>query len=135
MRNTSYFLFHISYFIFLIFSCFMSTINQIDVLAPFEIWEIPFGNRTIKFFEPLLLEPEYMPHDPDEPGDVEYLEVVCPKLNIDVYADNRKDLKEFLYSEIGFIWQHIVLANDSLLDAESRAIKRRYLEIAEEIDG
>ena len=105
-------------------------------LAPFEILEVMLDNSTIKFFEPLVLVPTRMPHDPDEPGDVEYWDVIVPELNIDVFADNHDDLWEFVHSDIRFIWSHIVQAPDSRLDRESREIKRRWLNIAEEVlDG
>lgn len=56
----------------------MSTSKDTDLLAPFEIWEVMLDNRTIKFRKPLELTPAKMAHDPDEPGDIEYIEVVCP---------------------------------------------------------
>jgi len=111
----------------------MSTISKLDVLAPFEIWEIPFGDRTIKFFEPLLLEPEILP--PEGPTDRTYLVVDVPELNISVHADNREDLLDFIHSEIRFIWRHIVLVPDNAQDRESNRIKRNFLAIAEVIDG
>ena len=111
----------------------MSTISKLDILAPFEIWEIPFGNRTIKFFEPLLLEPGILP--PESPTDRTYLVVDVPELNISVHADNREDLLDFIHSEIRFIWRHIVLVSDNAQDHESNRIKRNFLAIAEVIDG
>ena len=117
----------------------MSQTNASDAktdLAPFEIWEVMLDNSTIKFHKPLVLTPTRMPHDPDEPGDVEYWDVIVPELNIDVFADNHDDLWEFVHSDIRFVWSHIVQVPDSQLDRESRAIKRRWLNIAEEVvDG
>ena len=105
-------------------------------LVPFEIWSVPLDDhRTIKFHEPLVLTPTRMPHDPDEPGDVEYLDVICPELNIDVYADNFDDLIDFVRSDIRFVWKHIVLKDDSNLDRKSLSIKRNHLALAEVIDG
>ena len=104
-------------------------------LAPFEIWEVPFGNATIKFFEPLVLMPTLVPDDPDEPDDNEYLQVVCPELNIDVFAENHDDLLGCVLSDLRFIWKHIVSQSDDRLDTKSLAIKRNHLAIAEVIDG
>jgi hypothetical protein len=80
-----------------------------DVLAPFEIWEVPFGEQTIKFFEPLVLTPSIMPHDEEEPGDEEYLDVINDELNIDVFAKDRDELLAWIHSEICFVWKYIVL--------------------------
>ena len=106
-----------------------------DVLAPFEIWEVPFGNKTIKFFEPLLLTPSVMPHDEEEPGDEEYLDVICKELSIDVYAKNRDELLSWIRSEIFMNWKHFVSKEDRELNADTLALKRKYLTIAELVDG
>ena len=105
-----------------------------DVLAPFEIWAIPFENKTIKFFEPLVLTPSIMPHDEEEPGDEEYLDVISKELNIDVFAKSRDELLSLIQSEVCFVWEHIVLQEDNELDSVSKAIKRNHLAIAEIID-
>ena len=117
----------------------MSLTVESTVLAPFEIWEVPLDDeRTIKFHEPLILTPTWMPDDPDEPrapGAPKYLDIICSKLNIDVYADNFDDLIDFVRSDIRFVWKHIVLKDDNDLDAESLSIKRNHLAIAEVVDG
>lgn len=113
-----------------------TTKNDLDLLAPFEIWEVMLDNSTIKFHQPLVLQPEWLPDDPDEPDENEYPSVKCPELNIDVFGEDFDDLAEAVHSTIRFVWEHIVLARDTQLDREGRAIKRRYLAIAEEvIDG
>jgi hypothetical protein len=113
----------------------MSLIQETTLLAPFEIWEVPFGDATIKFFEPLVLTPTWMPDDPDEPGDVEYLEVIYPELAIDVYAENREELLAWVRSEIFMNWKHFVSKDDSQLNRDTLAIKRKYLAAAEVVDG
>jgi hypothetical protein len=114
----------------------MITKTQNDLmLAPFEIWEVPLGVRTIKFFEPLILTPTWMPHDPDEPGDVEYLEIIYPELAIDVYAENREELLAWVYSDIFMNWKHFVSKDDSKLNRDTLEIKRKYLAVAEVVDG
>ena len=116
----------------------MSTINQLDLLAPFEIWEVPFGNSTIKFFKPLVLTPVPLPDDPEEPsepGENDYALIERPELNISVFANTRDELEEFVFSEIRFIWKHLVLVPDNTLDKESIRIKRNFLTIAEVVDG
>ena len=117
----------------------MSLIAESTILAPFEIWEVPLDDeRTIKFHKPLILTPTWMPDDPDEPRSPDaprYLDVICPKLGIDVFADNIDDLIDFARSDIRFVWKHIVLKRDSDLDAKSRSIKWNHLAIAEVLDG
>jgi hypothetical protein len=106
---------------------------QTDILAPFEIWEVPLDKGVIKFHEPLILTPNWMPHDPDEPGDVDYLEIVCPELNIDVYGENRDELLDAVHSMIHFAWKHYVQPNNNELNAKIKTIKHNYLTIAEEV--
>ena len=107
---------------------------DVTLFAPFEIWEVPFGNATIKFHKPLVLTPALMPDDPEEPDDHEYLQIICHELNIDVWAEDRDDLLEMIFSEIRFVWNHIVLKNDDDLDFESKMIKRNHLALAEVVD-
>jgi hypothetical protein len=113
----------------------MSQTTETALLAPFEIWEVPYDNSTIKFHKPLVLTPTLMPHDPDEPGDVEYLDVIYPELSIDVYAENRDELLAWINSEIYMNWKHFVSKDDSQLSAQTREIKRKYLAVAEVVDG
>ena len=114
----------------------MSLIAESTTLAPFEIWEVPLDDeRTIKFHEPLILTPTWMPDDPDEPDDSEYPQVICPELNIDIWAENVDDLIEAVKYDIRFIWEHIVLKDDYDWDATSRSIKRNHLALAEVVYG
>ena len=114
----------------------MATIpTELELLAPFEIWEVLLDNATIKFHAPLVLQPEWLPDDPDEPSEQKYLCVERPDLNISVFADNRDDLYEFVHSEIRFIWEHFVQADDSQLNRDTKAIKQVYLKLAEVVDG
>ena len=114
----------------------MSLIAESTILAPFEIWEVPLDDeRVIKFNEPLILTPTWMPDDPDEPDDNEYPQVICPELNIDIWAENVDDLIEAVRYDIRFIWKHIVLMPDSALSKRAINIKKNHLAIAEVIDG
>jgi hypothetical protein len=111
-----------------------ATMQNTDTLAPFEIWEVPLDNSTIKFHQPLVLTLTWMPDDPEEPDDSEYLLIDNLPLNIHVFAENREDLLDFTYSDISFVWQNIVRVDDVKLDALSRTIKRNYLNIAEKVN-
>jgi len=116
----------------------MSVATLTDILAPFEIWEVPLAYSTIKFFRPLVLTPVPLPDDPEEPsepGENDYVLIERPDLNISVFANTRDDLEEVVFSEIRFIWEHFVQADDVTLNAKTLAIKKTYLTLAEEIDG
>jgi hypothetical protein len=112
----------------------LSATDDQTMLAPFEIWEVPYGDATIKFHEPLILTPTWMPHDPEEPGDVEYLDVICPELSIDVYAENREELLEAVHSNIYMNWKNYVQRDDSRHSPRTKAIKYAFLAIAEVVD-
>ena len=71
----------------------MSFVAESDTAAttqivPFEIWEVMLDDdSTIKFHIPLLSTPTWMPDDPEEWDEKEYLQVVCPELEIGVCAE------------------------------------------------
>jgi len=90
----------------------MSQISETAVLAPFEIWEVPYGDSTIKFHEPLVLTPTWVPDDPDEPDENEYLQIIHSELAIDVLAENREELLAWVHSEIFMNWKHFVSKDD-----------------------
>ncbi len=116
----------------------MSTTTKTDektLLAPLEIWEVQLGSRTIKFFEPLLLEPFWMPDDPDEPDDEEYLKVEHPRLNISAWGRNRRELWECVLGDIRSNWTVYVSEDDSKLGPLAKTFKDTYLEMAEVVDG
>ena len=114
----------------------MSYTTETDVLAPLEIWEVMLDDyTTIKFREPLVLTPSWMPDDPDEPDDNEYLEVDCPELAISSYGVDHEELACAIRSDIRFAWRHFVQADDHQLTRDAKTIKDHYLSIAEEIDA
>ncbi len=115
----------------------MSTTTKTDektLLAPLEIWEVLTGNQTIKFYQPLVLVPTRMPHDPDEPGDEEYWEVEMPSLNISAYGRDREELLRSIQDDIRVMWKTFVQKDDARLDRDTLSIKRNYLELAEVLD-
>ena len=105
-------------------------------LAPFEIWEVMLDDyTTVKFHEPLTLTPTWMPDDPDEPDDHEYLLVEYPELAISSYGVDYEELVCAIRSDIRFAWRHFVQADDSQLTRDVKVVKDNYLAIAEEIDA
>jgi len=111
----------------------MSVATATDILAPFEIWEILLDDSTIKFYEPLVLEPEILP--PEEAGDPFYWTVDVPDLDISAVAINRSELISCVRSDIRMIWDNCVRKDDRFLTPKNRIIKQRYLSMAEEVDG
>ncbi|MGL6225028.1 MAG: hypothetical protein ACRC10_00185 [Thermoguttaceae bacterium] len=109
----------------------MSTVT--DTLIPLEIWEVDLEETTIKFFEPLVLQP--IPLLPEEPGDRTYLTVEYPELDLAAVALNHTELLSCLRSDIRLTWKRVMYQPESDLSAFDRTIKVRFLEIAEEVKG
>jgi len=118
----------------------MNQTIETTLLAPFEIWEVPFDNAMIKFHKPLVLTPMWMkstwiPEDSDEPEENEYLQVVDPELAIDVHGTNREELLEAVYFAIFMAWKHFVQVSDDRLLPATKKIQQNYLALAEVVDG
>ena len=111
----------------------MSQVDETTMLAPFEIWEVMLDDSTIKFFEPLILTPTKMPHDPDEPGDAEYWEVEVPELMISTFGTDHEKIQNGILSDIRDAWKNIVAIPNGNLSPNGKKIKQNYLAIAEEI--
>ncbi len=75
-----------------------------------------------------------MPHDPDEPGDVEYWDVEMPELGLSAYGVDYEDLWDCVQSCIRMVWKEYVRENDCNLAPLAKAYKMAYLAIAEEVD-
>jgi hypothetical protein len=103
------------------------------LLAPFEIWEVQLGNRTIKFFEPLLLTPFWQETDPSDQGP-RHLGIEYPELDISAFGANREELWRCVRGEIRFVWRHCVRQDNEKLSPQHRKLKSNYLAIAEEIE-
>jgi hypothetical protein len=109
---------------------------QTDILAPFEIWEVPLDvSKTLKFHNPLILKPEWLPDDPDEPDENDYLSVIYPDLAIDSCGSDREELQKAIISDIRFAWRHFVQLPDNDLSGKSLTIKHYYLANTEVVDG
>ena len=113
-------------------------LSQIDTLAPFEIWEVPIGEATIKFHQPLVLIPHWLEDDPNDPDDPpitgkNYLGVECPELDLSAFGVNRRELWKCICGDVRAVWEHCVRLPDDKLSPANRTVKRNYLAIAEEI--
>ena len=111
----------------------MRTLEKLDLLAPFEIWEVQLGKSAIKFYEPLLLQPEWLPDDPDEPDENEYLVVEYPFLDISAFGSDREELWRCIQGDIWAAWKHCVQAPIDHLSPINKKIRDNYLSVAEEV--
>ena len=111
----------------------MSQMSETAVLAPFEIWEVQLGNRTIKFFQPLLLTPHWLEDDPDDPDENEYLAVEYPDLDISAFGKDREELWRCIRGDIRAAWKHCVHVPVEKLSPINKRIRENYLSVAEEV--
>lgn len=113
----------------------MTTIlTELDLLAPFEIWEISLNHgASIKFHRPLVLQPRWMPVDPDEQECEKYLQIEYPDLGISAWGQTRKELWNSVRDDIFIVWTEWVRRDDEQLSARTQKIKNNYLSIAEEV--
>lgn len=88
-------------------------------VKPFLISKLPYRNGYLSFNTKLLLEPFY-----DEDG---YINIINTKLNIDVYGNNEKELKDRLFKEIRFLWDEFAQENSENLSPEAVNLKNRLL--------
>jgi len=109
----------------------MSTLHrpdvQTDLLAPFEIWEVRLDQSTIKFFEPLVVQPVQIADNE------EYWLVDVPELMISTLGDEHRKIQNGVLSDIRDAWKHIVSLPDDRLSQNGKRIKQHYLAIAEEV--
>lgn len=114
----------------------MTAIQSVVSLVPLEVWEVTLDNQTIKFSDrPLVLSPTWMPNDPDEEDENEYMEVEVPELAISSYGIDIEQLRSAIHSDIRFAWKHYVLADDSQLTPDALEVKNNYLKISGLVDG
>ena len=111
----------------------MSQTTEAALLAPFEIWEVQLGNRTIKFFDPLMLTPFWHETDPGDQGP-RHLGAECPELDISAFGTNREELWRCIRGEIRFVWRRCVRQDEAKLSPQHRKLRAAYLAIAEEIE-
>ena len=116
----------------------LMTTPHIDILAPFEIWEVPINGATIKFHQPLVLVPHWLEDDPNDPDDPpvtgkNYLGAECPELDLSAFGTNRRELWQCICGDIRAVWKHCVRVSDDKLSSANKIVKRNYLSIAEEV--
>jgi len=110
----------------------MSLTIEPALLAPFEIWEVPLDDSTIKFNEPLIVKPAILDRGTPE----ECFCAECPELDISAAGVDIDELSSCLRSDIRMTWKRVLQKQNNKLTAKELAVKRRFLKIAEEVfDG
>lgn len=108
----------------------MSQTQNDAQLVPFEIWEVPLDNATIKFRKPLVLTPQIL--DRGTPGECLFAENT--DLDLSAVGVDREELLSCLRSDIRMTWKRIAQKHDNELIPEDRELKHRLLEAAEEVN-
>ena len=108
----------------------MTQTVETDILAPFEIWEVPFGDSTIRFFEPLVVTPTVL----DKDTSAECFCAEYPELDLSAVGISLEELNSCVRSDIRMTWRRIVRKGNNELTPKEQAVKRRFLEMAEEVN-
>jgi hypothetical protein len=108
-----------------------STLSAADNHTPLEIWEVSLDDSTIKFFKPFFILPTVL----DEGTSGECYFVECPEVGISAVGVDFDELRRCLHSDIRIMWKRVVRKPDNELLPEDRTIKRRFLELAWEINN
>ena len=99
-----------------------------QVLSPFYVQHIEYGDRKFEFIKPLELTPEL-----DEVTQLHC--IVQPELGIDVYAYTRDQLDLELREQIAFLWDTYAMADDAELTDAAVAVKQNLLATLREMPG
>ena len=107
----------------------MSLTIEPTLLAPFEVWEVPLDDSTIKFHEPLVLKPKQISADDS------FWVIEKPELGLSAFGSDHESLWDCVQSCIRMAWKEYVCEDDNNLLPLAKKYKDAYLNIAEVIDG
>ncbi len=96
--------------------------------TPLCLSEVPYGNRLLRFREPLTLQPKF-----DESEGLYTVENEL--LGILVFAYSRAALVDELYEEIWVLWDEYACERDENLAASALDLKRQLLDALEEVES
>ena len=85
----------------------MSLTIEPATLAPFEIWEVPLDDSTIKFHEPLVLTPKRISADGG------FWVIEQPELGLSAFGSDHESLWDCVQSCIRMAWKEYVCENHS----------------------
>ena len=99
-------------------------------LVPFEIWSVMLDDKTIRFFEPLIIKPRIL----DRGTPAECFCAECAELDLFAVGVDLDELLSCLRSDIRMTWKRVVQKHTNALTADERRVKQRWLNIAEVIN-
>ena len=94
-----------------------------------EVWSVELDNSTIKFNEPLFVPLEIL----DKGTDAECCFAEFPEIGISAVGVDFEELQRCLHSDIRMTWKRVFKKPENKLTPKDKAIRRRFLELAEEI--
>jgi hypothetical protein len=89
-------------------------------LSPFQLSELHYKNRTLRFRQPL----ELVPHLDDT------RQLIClthSALGIDVCASTREELEQALHEELDVLWRNYAMADPGWLTPGARRMRENLL--------
>lgn len=103
----------------------MEPVRKFD-LSPYSLSEVVLSDLTLRFKQPLLLEPHL-----DESG--QYLCVEEASLGIDVVCHSRDEIEEALCEEMNVLWRQYALAEEGDLTPAASRLRDELIQSIEEI--
>jgi len=96
-----------------------------------EIWEVMLDNSTIKFNDRFVIPCTVL----DKGTAEECLFAEFPEVGVSAVGVDFEELRSCLHSDIRMTWKRVFQTPDNKLTLEDKAIKQRFLELAEEISN
>jgi len=95
-----------------------------------EVWLVELDNSTIKFNEPLLIPPVVL----DQGTAEECYSAEFPELGVSAVGIDIEELQSCLRSDIRMTWKRVFCKPENELTPNDRAIRLKFLELAEEVN-
>ena len=95
-------------------------------LSPLQFTEIRYRDTQLKFFTPLVIEPQLS-------DDRNYVTLFNSDLGVDVFAGTISALVDELAEAISVTWKNYALADDAELSPKALALKQRLLKTLQEV--
>ena len=96
-------------------------------LSPITLKVVHWGDRTFRFYQPLVLHPQL-----DEDSQQLYV-VEDPSLTLIAYAQTREQLLQEINEQVALIWDEYVQAEDETLALDALELKQRFSGVCEEL--
>ena len=96
-----------------------------------EIWEVILDDVSIKFNERISIPITVL----DKGTEEECLFAEYPEIGVSAVGIDFEELRSCLHSDIRLMWKRVFQRPDGELSLKDKAIKQRFLELAEEISN